>query len=210
MKMTQRFAALALGIAVVGSGLTGSSTLAQAAASQCGQKWVAVNASASYGGVSYKRVTTKQECSALVSKTSAWTVGYRDFVNNTTSRSLTYMCTATKQTSLSWSVSGSVSSNAKALVWLGFQASVGTSLKKETTSGVGSSISITVPAKKTTYCERGFTSWTAKGTAITHEWSTLTTTPNGKPAQVTQSYTSTSKAWTSKAGTTAGWTVYDK
>jgi hypothetical protein len=208
--MSHRIVAIAAAAALAGSllALTSSASPAEAA-TQCST--TISTSSQNFGGVQNKTTKTTKVCQTTKSKSSVWVIAWRDSVANGTNRAASFKCKTNKETKETWSVTGNLEGAFKAKVWAVIKANVGGSLQQSVATGYGTQTTISVPAKKTTYCERGFDRWTNTGTQTTTVTTVKTSKSGSGPWKTFSPQVSTStKSWTAKAPTYAYWKLYDK
>lgn len=102
-----------------------------------------------------------------VSVTSdGFTVGYRDGATNKGSSAATLSCTSSTQTTVTWSISASVKAEADVIFGKASLEVTG-SFQHSVSSQIGSTVSFSVPAHSTRYCERGVITHTISGRTYT-------------------------------------------
>lgn len=88
-------------------------------------------------------------------KADTWWPVYTDSYENTTSRSGSFDCSATVSKTDSFKVSISVSAEVSAAIFAKADVTVGGEIQSSVTSGYVTRAGISVPARTTTYCQRG-------------------------------------------------------
>ncbi|MDR1799530.1 MAG: hypothetical protein LBR19_06585 [Bifidobacteriaceae bacterium] len=135
-----------------------------AAAQQCSTSTTVSNQYGSVGGVGYKTTTPTKTCIKKTSSTRSFVIGWKQTFNNDTPYPATHTCKVTEQVTVTYTTSAEIGATWKATALLELKAGISAGLSTSLSSGLDISTTITVPGKKSVYCESGLWKWTFKGT----------------------------------------------